>query len=55
VAFPQILEPMYDKLDWTQKLGDAFLAQERMCSQRYSGCARVPAMPATCNRTSSNA
>ena len=26
VAFPQILEPMYDKLDWTQKLGDAFLA-----------------------------
>ena len=29
VAFPQILDPMYDKLDWTQKLGDAFLAQER--------------------------
>ncbi|CAG9183933.1 DUF3300 domain-containing protein [Cupriavidus pinatubonensis] len=28
VAFPQILEPMNDKLDWTQKLGDAFLAQE---------------------------
>ncbi|WP_427185389.1 DUF3300 domain-containing protein [Bordetella bronchialis] len=27
VAFPQILEPMSDKLDWTQKLGDAFLAQ----------------------------
>ncbi|MGA7816056.1 DUF3300 domain-containing protein, partial [Caballeronia sp.] len=28
VAFPQILEPMSDKLDWTQKLGDAFLAQQ---------------------------
>ncbi|REE91263.1 DUF3300 domain-containing protein [Cupriavidus plantarum] len=28
VAFPQILEPMSDKLDWTQKLGDAFLGQE---------------------------
>ena len=26
VAFPQILEPMNEKLDWTQKLGDAFLA-----------------------------
>lgn len=29
VAFPQVLEPMYDKLDWTQKLGDAFLAQQK--------------------------
>ncbi|HEY4805580.1 MAG TPA: DUF3300 domain-containing protein [Paraburkholderia sp.] len=29
VAFPQALEPMSDKLDWTQKLGDAFLAQEK--------------------------
>ncbi|HEY2608089.1 MAG TPA: DUF3300 domain-containing protein, partial [Paraburkholderia sp.] len=29
VAFPQILEPMSDKLDWTQKLGDAFLAQQK--------------------------
>lgn len=29
VAFPQILEPMYDKLEWTQKLGDAFLAQQK--------------------------
>jgi hypothetical protein len=27
VAFPQILQPMNDKLDWTQKLGDAFLSQ----------------------------
>jgi len=29
VAFPQILEPMNDKIDWTQKLGDAFLSQEK--------------------------
>lgn len=29
VAFPQILEPMNDKIDWTQKLGDAFLAQQK--------------------------
>ena len=29
VAFPQVLEPMDDKLDWTQKLGDAFLAQQK--------------------------
>jgi len=29
VAFPQVLEPMSDKLDWTQKLGDAFLAQQQ--------------------------
>jgi hypothetical protein len=26
--FPDVLEAMSDKLDWTQKLGDAFLAQE---------------------------
>src|SRR6185503_19876432 len=29
VAFPHILEPMNDKLDWTQKLGDALLAQQK--------------------------
>lgn len=28
VPFPQILKMMSDKLDWTQRLGDAFLAQE---------------------------
>ncbi len=28
-AVPQVLEMMNDKLDWTQKLGDAFLAQEK--------------------------
>jgi len=29
VAFPQVLTMMSDQLDWTQKLGDAFLAQQR--------------------------
>jgi len=29
VAFPQVLKPMSDKLDWTQRIGDAFLAQEK--------------------------
>ena len=28
VAFPQILDTMDDKLDWTQRLGDAFLDQQ---------------------------
>jgi hypothetical protein len=27
-AFPQVLDMMNEKLDWTQKLGDAFLAQQ---------------------------
>ncbi len=29
VAFPQVLEPMNEKIDWTQKLGDAFLADQK--------------------------
>ncbi|TXL70052.1 DUF3300 domain-containing protein [Vineibacter terrae] len=28
-AFPQVLATMNDKLDWTQKLGDAMLSQEK--------------------------
>jgi hypothetical protein len=28
-AFPQVLDMMNSKLDWTQKLGDAFLAQQK--------------------------
>ena len=28
VAFPNVLEMMNDKLDWTQKVGDAFLGQQ---------------------------
>jgi len=29
VNFPQVLQMMGEKLDWTQKLGDAFLAQQK--------------------------
>jgi len=29
VNFPQVLDMMNDKLDWTQKMGDAFLAQQK--------------------------
>ena len=29
VTFPQVLTMMSEKLDWTQKLGDAFLAQQK--------------------------
>ena len=29
VSFPQVLDLMNEKLDWTQKLGDAFLADEK--------------------------
>lgn len=29
VNFPQVLDMMNQKLDWTQKLGDAFLAQQK--------------------------
>lgn len=29
VAFPQVLAMMDEKLEWTQKLGDAFLAQQK--------------------------
>jgi len=29
VNFPQVLQMMTDKLDWTQRLGDAFLAQQK--------------------------
>jgi hypothetical protein len=32
-AFPQVLEMMNDKLDWTQQLGDAFLADQARVMQ----------------------
>ena len=28
MQFPDVLKTMSDKLDWTQKLGEAFLAQQ---------------------------
>src|SRR5688572_20991941 len=33
VAFPEVLKNMNDKIDWTQKLGDAFLAQQKEVMQ----------------------
>src|SRR5512139_867609 len=36
-AFPQVLEMMNDKLDWTQELGDAFLADEKRVMQTVQG------------------
>jgi hypothetical protein len=44
VPFPDILATMSEKLDWTQKLGDAFLAQESEVMntiQRLRGKARA--------------
>src|SRR6516225_6102891 len=32
-AFPQVLAMMNDKLDWTQQLGDAFLANQEQVMQ----------------------
>ncbi len=33
VAFPSVLAKMNEKIDWTQKLGDAFLAQQKEVMQ----------------------
>ena len=37
VAFPQILQMMDEKLDWTERLGDAFLAQESQVMDTVQG------------------
>jgi uncharacterized membrane protein YgcG len=39
-AFPQVLEMMNDKLDWTQELGDAFLADEKRVMQTVQNLRR---------------
>jgi Protein of unknown function (DUF3300) len=36
-AYPQVLEMMNNKLDWTQELGDAFLADEKRVMQTIQG------------------
>jgi uncharacterized membrane protein YgcG len=36
-AFPQVLDMMNDKLDWTQRLGDAFLGNEAAVMQTVQG------------------
>ena len=46
VSFPQVLEMMDSQLDWTQKLGDAFLAQQTetlAAVQRVRAKAQQPA------------
>jgi hypothetical protein len=47
VAFPQILLPMNQKLDWTQKLGDAFLGSRPTSWPPRSACVSRPTKPAT--------
>jgi hypothetical protein len=37
VAFPSVLSMMNDKLDWTQQLGDAFLADQAKVMQTVQG------------------
>jgi Protein of unknown function (DUF3300) len=36
-SFPQVLDMMSEKLDWTQRLGDAFLANEAAVMQTVQG------------------
>jgi hypothetical protein len=36
-AYPQVLEMMNNKLDWTQELGDAFLSDEKRVLQTVQG------------------
>ena len=43
VPFPTVLKTMSDQLDWTQKLGDAFLAQQSRRVCRGAGAARQSA------------
>jgi hypothetical protein len=37
VAFPQILRMMSNKLDWTERVGDAFLGQEQQVMETVQG------------------
>jgi hypothetical protein len=46
VSFPQVLDLMNEKLDWTQKLGDAFLADEKGCWTPSSACGLTRRPPA---------
>jgi hypothetical protein len=42
VSFPQVLTMMNEKLDWTQNLGDAFLARRKRSWTPSSACAPRP-------------
>jgi len=48
VAFPQVLAMMNSKLDWTQKIGDAMIAQQSDVRLLHSAPAR-PKVQAACN------
>ncbi len=53
VAFPQILDMMDQRLDWTQQLGDAFLYNQGQVMDTVQGPAPArPTRPATCAPTS---
>jgi hypothetical protein len=49
VAFPQILQRMDERLDWTQRLGEAFLAQEPHVLDTVQGLRRRAAAAGNLN------
>jgi hypothetical protein len=51
VPFPSVLKMMSDKLDWTQKLGDAFLSQEADCLASVQSLRRKAAAAGTLKTT----
>jgi hypothetical protein len=51
VPFPSVLKMMSDKLDWTQKLGDAFLSQEADCLASVQNLRRKAAAAGTLKST----
>src|SRR6516165_4938387 len=51
VPFPSVLKMMSDKLEWTQKLGDAFLSQEGDCLASVQSLRRKAAAAGTLKST----
>ena len=51
VPFPSVLKMMSEKLDWTQKLGDAFLSQEADCLAAVQSLRRKAAAAGTLKST----
>ncbi len=54
-AFPQVLDMMNDKLEWTQRLGDAFLADEAGVMRTVQSLRQRADRPATSSPPSSRA
>jgi hypothetical protein len=52
VPFPQVLDMMNDKLEWTQRLGDAFLADEAGVMRTVQGLRQRAQQAAICSRPS---